>query len=329
MKFSRAAICLAAFGLLGSSMAFADALFNGVLFYTNFTGGQNVNKVSYSYDQTTMTLTMGAATNIASTPGADGIIFDPAGNLLIGGQGAGQVYEVNPNNGTFTGVVPGTTGQDQANFHLALDPSGTKFYTSDFGGPLDTVGLPFGTQGTTTHITGGDSGITQVAFASNGTVYYTDGNPNCCGDVGTINVSTGVTTRLFTGVAPAHGIINDPFTNLITLFGGGWVGTIDPTSNTLKTDNIGTANFDQGATDGFGHALIAGGDGITFIDYSGSHDITNPNKVIFVGGFGGIDDVAPLAGAGSNPNTVPEPASFLLLGTALLSLALVGKRVIQ
>lgn len=328
MKLFRAAICLAAFGLLGSSMAFADAIFNGVLFYTNFQGGgDNVNKVSYSYDQTTMTLTMGAHVGIAATPGADGIIFDPAGNLLVGGQGSG-VFEVNPNNGSFTGVLPGSTGQNQSSYHLALDPSGTKFYTSNFEGALDTVALPFGTQGSTKAVTGGDTGVTQVAFASNGTAYYVDGNPNCCGNVGTINLSTGVTTRLFSSVAPAHGIINDPFTNLITLFGGGWVGTIDPTSNTLKTDNIGTANFDQGATDGFGHALIAGGDGVTFIDYSISGDITHPDKVIFESGFANIDDVAPLAGAGSNPNTVPEPASYLLFGTALLGLALVGKRVI-
>jgi len=45
-----------------------------------------------------------------------------------------------------------------------MDPSGTKSYTSDFNGPLDTVSPPFGTQGTTISITGGDGGVTQIAF---------------------------------------------------------------------------------------------------------------------------------------------------------------------
>jgi WD40 repeat protein len=235
-------------------------------------------------DQTTQSLTLGAATNITSTPGADGIIFDPAGKLLIGGQGTGQVYEVNPTTGAFTGVTPGSTGQNQSSFHLALDPSGTKFYTSAFGGPLDTVPLPFGTQGSTTAITGGDGGVTQIAFAPNGNVFYVDGNPNGFGNLGLINLGTGVTTRLDSSVQPAHGLVFDPFTDLMTMFGVGETGTMDQNGANLKTSGFLNFDFDQGAVDGHGHALVAGNGEITFIDYSISHDITHPDKVIIEGG---------------------------------------------
>ena len=317
-------VALAAFLALASTV-WADQLFNGTLYYTNFTGGANVNKVTYSYDQTTQTLSMGSAVNIAITPGADGIIFDPAGKLLIGGQGTGQVYEVNPSTGTFTGVTPGTTGQDQSSFHLALDPTGTKFYTSDFGGPLDTVPLPFGTQGSTTAISGGDGGVTQIAFAPNGNVFYVDGAPNGFGNLGLINLGTGVTTRLFSGIQPAHGLIFDPFTGLMTMFGAGEVGTMDQNGGSLLISGSLNGDFDQGAVDGFGHALVAGNGDITFIDYSISHDITHPDKVIIETGFGGIDDVAPLVGAGSG-GQVPEPGSIFLLGSALAGLSVYGRK---
>src|SRR5947209_8185790 len=65
---------------------------SGDLFFTRFTGPpNNVDKVSFSYDGTTATL--GATVPLASPAGADGIIFSPIGNLLVGGQGA-AVYEI-------------------------------------------------------------------------------------------------------------------------------------------------------------------------------------------------------------------------------------------
>ena len=308
--------------LLGGT-AQASTIFSGTLYYTTYNGGENVDKITYSYDSSTQSLTLGSPTGIAATPGADGIIFAPDGHLLIGGQTSGRVYDVNPSNGAFTSVAPGSPGADQASYHLALDPNGAQFYTSDFGGQLDIVPLPFGTQGTTRTISGGDSGLTQLAFAPNGTVFYDNSQPNGGGSIGTIDIATGITTRLFSNVNPAHGLIYDPFTGLMTLFGRGETGTFTQTGTNLLTSGQFACDFDQGAVDGLGHALVAGCNSITFLDYSGSHDITHPNKVIVTGGFSFIDDVAPLVGTGSQ---VPEPASMLLMGSALIGLALGLKR---
>jgi PEP-CTERM motif len=321
-------IILGLAGILGFSAAEAGPItFAGTLFYTNWTGGgTNVNSISYSYDQGTQALTLGSVHGIATTPGADGIIFAPNGDLLVGGQGTGKVYDVNPTTGTFTSVSPGSPGADQSSYHLSLDPTGTQFFTSNFGGALDIVPLPFGTQGSTRSISGGDSGLTQIAFAPvTGNVFYVNGQPNGGGNLGTINLTTGVTIRLFTGILPAHGLIYDPFTGLMTIFGAGETGTFDQSGGNLKTSSSMACDFDQGAVDGQGHALVAGCNSITFIDYSLSHDITHPDKVIVTPGFNFIDDVAPLVGAGSGGQT-PEPSTVLLVGSGIAVLVFLQRK---
>ena len=84
-------------------------------------------------------------------------------------------------------------------------------------------------------------------------------------------------------------------------------------------------DFDQGAVDGFGHALVAGSNSITFIDYHLSGDITHPDFTTSIGGFGAIDDVAPLTGPGSNPT--PEPGTLLLLAAGIAGLAAARRKL--
>ncbi len=133
-------------------------------------------------------------------------------------------------------------------------------------------------------------------------------------------------------VAASHGIVFDPYTGMMTMFGGGQVATIDAslatsaaiTASLKQFDVPGIGDFDQGAVDGFGHAFIAGSSAITFIDYSATGDITSPLNTIIIrtddghgGFFGAIDDIAPLVGPGGGglPTPgVPEPASFAVFG---------------
>lgn len=330
-------ICTALATLLVCTATLGNAsqatTFTGTAYYTDFTNG-TVHKFDYTYDNVAHAFSTGAPALVASLPGADGIIFAPGGtNLLVGGQGANQVFNVDKTAGTFTSALAGT-----ASFHLTLAPNGLSVYTSTFGGPLQQIALSnFGSPGSaaplTTAITGSDNGLTQLAFAA-GKTFYVNGQPNGNGTVGTIDLSTGVTTRITpNAVLAAHGIIVDPYTGLIDLFGAGDIATIDPNTLNVSASVHPTgapADFDQGAPDGFGHALIAGSGGFTFIDYEGTSILT-PNFVTFVTsgggiGFGNVDDIAPLSGLGSEGGNTPLPAALPLFAAGLGGLGLLGWR---
>jgi hypothetical protein len=312
-------------GLL-ASQAHADT-FNGTAYYTYF-ADQRVSSVTYNYDDVTHAFSLGAQNLITTLPGADGLLFAPGGtHLLVMGQGP-AIYNVDLASSTYTTTnIPGPGA-----FHPALN--GNTLYTS---GPYSQSNAPLISATTDANgnlsniqqldVTGADSQLTQLAFA-NGQVFYDNSQPNCCGNIGTIDLATGVTTQLYTGVTSAHGMVVDPYTGLIDLFGGGYLGTLDPSSHGLLQAFGNGANYDQGAPDGLGHALIAGSDGITFVDYRLSHDITHPDFITFVGGFSGIDDIAPLAGAGSPTNSVPEPSiwAMLILGFFAVGQAVRGRQ---
>jgi hypothetical protein len=305
---------LSALALLLSAAVSAKADVMGTLYYTTFSGGADVNKVTYTY-VTGTSFTFSGNANIAHTPGADGLVFTSDGYLAVGGQGT-AVYKVNPTTGAFTTV--GTGGPTA--YEMMVAPNGTIYSSGSEGGTptpssyTSTLSGP----GTPHTVTGSDPGVTHIAWSDATHAFYTANLTNDAGggNFGIINTTTFVTTRLITGLAAAHGMTFDPFSGDLILFGGDSISQIDPTTGlVVSTLVLSGQTFDQGAVDGLGHIFVASnntGD-LAFIDYSGTGLVGSASNFVrtpFLAGS--LDDVAPLSGAGSN--SAPEPASLTLLG---------------
>ena len=134
---------------------------------------------------------------------------------------------------------------------------------------------PFGAAGTVKPLSGDDTSITSLAFTPGGTVYYTASGSGGFGNVGTINLTTGVTTRLLSSVPAAHGMQYDPFSNTLVLGGDSHISQMSLATNTIVGDlTVAGDNFDQGAVDGLGHIFWADNGGrMFFLDYSTTMDV--------------------------------------------------------
>jgi hypothetical protein len=321
------------FGLLAlgfqSLTARADST-SGTLFYTTFSGGQNVWKVDFNFNGTTFTL--GTSTNVASTNGADGLLFAPDGNLLVAGQG-NNLTEVTTGGAIVKAVNPGG-----ASFHLALTSSSPSalVYNMGNGGcgnncisavTLSGGGLSLNGVAYTVSCLGAgcSTDVRSVIFdPKNNTSYYGTAADGASGNFGTVtfNDTTHTATLnapLLTGVF-AHGLSFDPFTNNIIMNSANTIAQFDPTSGTIVSTLIGTGNFDQASEDGKGHLFVASNSGLLeFDDYDATGLIgaaSNFKAEPFLAGS--LDDIAPLSGSGGP--TVPEPSSVLSLGIAIVGL---------
>ena len=311
---------------------------SGTLYYTIFSGAPNVNKINFNYDgASTFTLSGNAA--VATTFGADGLLFAPDGNLIVAGQNSGQLHEVTPGGGAVNTVFAGNTS-----FHLALssNASNALLYsiwnanggpqiaaTQLSGGGLSGPGVAY----VTSCPTGCSTDVRGIIFdPNNGTWYYgTAGDGSVSGTFGTVafdnTLHTATLTELLSGV-PAHGLTFDPLTGDIIFSSGDMAEQFDPSSGTVvSTLTIGGQVWDQSAVDGKGHLFLASNGGsLTFADYKASGLIGaggNFDSTNFLAGS--LDDIAPLSGIGGSTG-VPEPTSIMLLGTAFLGLAALRKR---
>ena len=332
---------VAGLSLMGAAPAVYAHSTDGELFYTTFFGdADRVFRRTYAFDGGA-TLTYGVESAVSSIGkglgGADGIVFDATDTsfLLFGGQDR-HVHRVKISDGS---VTPSglTTGSD---FHLVIDPAGSHVLGTGIpGSTIAEVALsPFGAVSTLAIAGADDTSITGLAFdpSTPALAYYTSSGPAGTGSFGTATKSGGTvtTTRLASGVPAAHGIVFDPFSSSLILFGDGSVSQYKPGTGFISTFTpVGPNQFDQGAIDGKGHLFGASNDGdMLFIDYSGTGKVGGTDG-LGAGNFSdlrffkdSLDDLAPLTGKGSRPPVVPEPTSMLLFGLGGIGTGLVNRR---
>lgn len=301
--------------------AHAD-FFTGEMYYSIWRDTpNNVRKVAYTYDEG-KAFTFGTKTTIARVNGADGLIFAPNGDLIVGGQGD-RVHLINP----ATHAVATVTAGGTTSFHVTLDPSGTHVWSggiADRGGVLGKIAeiplSPF-SNGVTHSVRGDDLLITTLAFDRNGNAFYTSAGVGGFGSFGTATIDASGnfrTTRLMSNVPAAHGMTYDGYTDSLLLYGSSHITQIDPTTHAVLGDlNLSGRGLelDQGTTDAFGHVFVASNEGhLVFVDMSESRRIDTAGNFLRIPFLeANLDDVAPLSGLGS----VPEPSSFVLLLTSV------------
>jgi len=316
-------------GLYGGPVQ-ADPV-SGTLYYTTFSGGVNVHKVDFNYNGTSFSLS--SNTNLASTSGADGLLFAPNGNLLVAGQG-NNLTEVTP-----AGAIVGTIAPGGPSFHLALTSNAPNALIYNLGnGGCGNTCISAAT------LSGGGISANGVAYTVSGAFsldvrglaldpttgiwYYGTAPDGGAGDFGTVVFNnathTATLTRLLTGVF-AHGLTFDPFTGDIIMSSAGTIQQFHPATGTIISTASGAGNFDQSAVDGNGHLFLASNSGnLDFIDYDAT------GLIGAAGDFHGsqflafsLDDIAPLSGIGSH---VPEPGTLALVGLALFGLGASRRR---
>ena len=232
---------------------------SGTLYFTTFAGPPQVHSVDFNWNGASLGLS--AVTNIGSTLGADGLLFDPnnSGKLLVGGQGTGALNDITIATGVDSAVAVGAANQS---FHLAVTPNGTTLWNMPNGGSpfISVVPLPFGANGTSFPVTGDDTDVRGVAFIGNQGFYGSTIDGSTSGNLGLISFNgvTFTTTRLLSGV-PAHGLTFDPFTGDLIVSSGDEIQQYswDGTKLTLVSSvTVGGEVFDQTAADGKGPLRI-------------------------------------------------------------------------
>lgn len=287
----------------------------GTLYFTTFRS-QALYKVGFDFSKSRPTF--GNPEAVVQLPAADGVDFEPDGKALVGGQGSGDVFEIDTSSGSVAKVASGCSSA----FHLVLAPSGRTVYTA--GIPGDLCAMPTDPLGPGQKITlhGDDTAVTALAFDQHGTCYYTSGDVGGLGNFGVLDLSTGTTTRDLSGLQAGHGMTFDPLTKTLFIAGGTGVIQIDPRNpkQVMSSMSVPGVQFDQDTTDGKGHLYVASNFGqLVVVDYHVSGMLGDTRNVVtelHLKNF--LDDVAPLVGPGAASPAARKAVEYGLIGFGIL-----------
>lgn len=321
---SRLLLIAAGLALGGASRSLAQTAISGNFLYTTYGSGNEIGSGTFNWNGTTLTAT---TFTIATLPS-----FAIDGSLALGSDGkvysgrAGAMYIIDPGNGTY---VSASTGVN--NNVTSIDPMAATVWAGwkDTSLASHTVGAPAGSW-TTRSLSGSDGVATGLAWVpiggGNYTVWYTTGGENVTGNVGTVDLTTGVTTRYLSGVS-ATNITYDSFTNTLFAAGINGIVQINPTTHAIVsswTNPLGNGNYyiQQLSATGSGQLLAFNSDGNLLI-----WDMSTGNGL--------IGDVSTVTGsystgvlsAGLQFIPVPEPATYTLL--AIGALAALSSRTLR
>jgi len=301
--------------LLPLSAAHAQEGFEREVIYTRAAATGTLRKVSVRYVASpSPALTLGTPVTIASPAGADGLCIAPGGDAVVAGGTAAvnAVHRVNRLSGATQTVSPGA-GTPIAT-QLALDPAGDKVWaacTVGGAGRIARVPLSPFAQGIASAVTGTDTTISHLCFAHGRTYYISTGAAPNSGWLGTIDLTTFVTTRLIGGLDRPASIAFDPFTGHLLVFGPTSIAQIDvrPGITPAIVSSAGLAavlpsvNVRSGTVDGLGHALALSTTGhLVLVDYRATRTVghaANPRLVAGLEQPGVLGSIVPLAGAGA------------------------------
>ena len=246
-------------------------------------------------------------TSAADGGAIDSLIFDTSGSLIYSIIGTASIGKYNPSTGSNTILANGGNFTGVAD--MVLEPGGTTFLLSNVGdGTIDRVNVNTGAR--TTLYNGG--------LRPDGLAYDDVGRLFAVLDlreVAQLDPITGAVIKTISVSNQPDALTFDATTGkLYVSSDGGGFYTVDPDLTSASFTSISEQPVFDGiaSSDNLLYFVVRGGNGLRYDLNTGQITETSP----FIRG---ADDIAPVAGLGSDP--VPEPStSIVLLGMGLLGL---------